>query len=673
MLAKRSEMEAALNWPENERALWFGRILETSANEIYIFRADDLRFIEVNEGARRNLGFTREEMLAFTVLDVKPNLTQDEFNALTEPLRSGEKDLLVFESQHRRKSGSLYPVEVRLQLFKSEQFAIFVAIITDATERVAAESRLKNLFEAFPDAILIMDEQGCVQCNEAALRMFRVDSRVALSELWREMLAAAPAVPGVGIDRAIHQLRQAMGMAEFSGEVLLRRADGEVFPVWVILSPYVENDRGFSQLILRDITEQRRTECALRESEERFALAMAGADDGLWDWNLKTDAVYFSPRWKNMLGYEENELANHVNTWSDSVHPDDLDRALTKIDDYWSGRIGEYAIEFRMKHKAGHYVDILSRGIIVRDESGAPSRFVGTHVDISERKRSEELLQQRYRELATANQTIKSTQAQLLQAEKMASIGELAAGIAHEINNPVGFVSSNIKTLKEYSENLLGLIELYTRFEASPADRLLLKDIQAFKKQIDLDFIKDDVHALGAESEEGIARVVRIIKDLKTFSHMDQGDCQLSDLHVGLDSTLNIAHNGIKYKAEVVKDYGELPLVRCNASQINQVFMNLIVNAAHAIEKQGRITIHTEKRDADWVCVEISDTGCGVPEAIKRRIFEPFFTTKEVGKGTGLGLAISYRIIESHGGRIEVDSVEGQGSTFRVWLPLTRE
>lgn len=584
MVEINTAISEVLDRSDGERAFWFDQLLGTASNEIYLFRADNLHFIEINEGARRSLGYSREELLQRSWLDIACGVSSTQFHELAGPLRRAEKDQIIFEAKHRRKEGGIYPVEVRLQLCRSDQTNAFIAIAVDVTERQSAESKFRHLFESFPDAILILEDQLCIECNKAGLNMFQVASIEEFAPRWPTVFADNTGLSSGTGQRAVSQLRQVLAATEFRGEVALRRANGEIFPAWAFLSPIMEGGRHLHQLILRDLTEQRRTERALRESEERFSLAMAGANDGLWDWDLKTDSVYFSPRWKNMLGYEEHELVNHLTTWSGILHPDDLERALREVDAYMKGRTDEYMIEFRMKHKAGHYVDILARGIIVRDAAAVPHRFVGTHVDISERKKAEQLLQQRLNELAKANMTIKDTQTQLLQAEKMASIGELAAGIAHEINNPVGFVSSNISTLKENAENLLGLIELYTQLESHPADYALLKDIRAFKKQIDLDFIKQDIHVLGAESEEGIARVIRIVKDLKSFSHMDQGDAQLSDLHAGLDSTLNIAHNEIKYKADIIKEYSDIPLVLCNPSQISQVFMNLLVNAAHAIE-----------------------------------------------------------------------------------------
>jgi signal transduction histidine kinase len=252
----------------------------------------------------------------------------------------------------------------------------------------------------------------------------------------------------------------------------------------------------------------------------------------------------------------------------------------------------------------------------------------------------------------------------------MASIGQLAAGVAHEINNPIGFVSSNLGSLRGYVEpifDLLALLKDQPR-EALPAE---LRDaLVRLDKAVDLEFVQEDLPQLLNESEDGLLRVKKIVQDLKDFSRVDHADWQDADLNAGLDSTLNVVMNEVKYKAEVRKDYGVLPPVRCIAAQLNQVFMNLIVNAAHAIAERGTITLVTRAVDDDWVCVEISDTGSGMSEEVKRRIFEPFFTTKPVGQGTGLGLSLSFSIVQKHGGRIEVDSEIGVGTRFKVWIPV---
>lgn len=267
------------------------------------------------------------------------------------------------------------------------------------------------------------------------------------------------------------------------------------------------------------------------------------------------------------------------------------------------------------------------------------------------------------RDLAAANEAlerkVEERTLELVQSEKMASVDQLAAGVAHEINNPISFVNSNLGTLEHYVNDLVRLAGLAGKTPEGAA----------LQSEIDFDFLKSDVPDLLHESHDGLARVCRIVASLKDFSRVDENEWQEADLLAGLESTLNIAMHEIKYKAEIVRALQPLPLVRCAPAQINQVFLNLLVNAAQAIETHGTITLKSGS-DAGGVWVEIVDTGCGMDENTRRRMFEPFFTTKPVGVGTGLGMSLTYDIIvQKHQGRIDVDSTPGQGTRIRLWLP----
>ena len=299
----------------------------------------------------------------------------------------------------------------------------------------------------------------------------------------------------------------------------------------------------------------------------------------------------------------------------------------------------------------------------VIDDSG----FAGSITvfrDITTRKSIEQKQQALINKLQDAH-------TQLLQSEQMASIGQLAAGVAHEINNPVGYINSNMGSLRQYVSDIFTLVDGYKKLEMLvPEGNSVRQELQTLEKKLDIEFLKEDIQSLLTESDEGIHRVKQIVDDLKDFSRLDSTERHWADLESGLDSTLNIVHNEIKYKAEVIKEYAGIPQIECIGSQLNQVFMNLMVNGAHAIEKHGAITLRTGTEGDDWVWVEIADTGKGIePEALSR-IFDPFYTTKPVGKGTGLGLSLSYSIIERHGGNIEVKSEVGKGTCFRVRLPI---
>ncbi len=280
-----------------------------------------------------------------------------------------------------------------------------------------------------------------------------------------------------------------------------------------------------------------------------------------------------------------------------------------------------------------------------------------------ERRRAEDELQKAYKEL-------KATQMQMLQREKMASIGQLAAGVAHEINNPLGFITSNLNTLHSYLEKINKFLELQTYTLKDLADAIATDNITAERKKLKLDYVLEDSQDLIEESLEGTERVKKIVQNLKTFSRVDEAEIQCSDINQCLESTINIAWNEIKYKATLNREFSEIPDINCNPQQLNQVFLNLLINASHAIEDKGEITVKSWSDDTA-VHVSITDTGKGIPPENLSNIFEPFFTTKEVGKGTGLGLSISYDIVKKHQGEILVESEIGQGTTFTVKLPIS--
>lgn len=274
-------------------------------------------------------------------------------------------------------------------------------------------------------------------------------------------------------------------------------------------------------------------------------------------------------------------------------------------------------------------------------------------------------------DLSKVHEQLKQTQAAILQQDKMASIGLLAAGVAHEINNPMGFIGSNLCTLGKYVDRLSSFIELQSK-TLELQDPALLEVVTAERKKGKIDRIIEDAQDLLGESLEGAERVRVIVQNLKNFSRVESDQSLVeTDLNECLQSTVKIAWNEIKYKALVIEEYGDIPKIPCHPQQLNQVFLNLLVNAAHAIESSGEIRIRTAADD-NSVWVHISDTGSGIDPEHLKKIFEPFFTTKPVGKGTGLGLSIAYDIVKKHGGKIEVESELGKGTCFHIRLPMSR-
>ena len=307
---------------------------------------------------------------------------------------------------------------------------------------------------------------------------------------------------------------------------------------------------------------------------------------------------------------------------------------------------------------------------------GQPLAVV-SFVDVSQVHAAKQQLEQANGRLEDAMVQLNAQRDAIIQSEKMASIGQLAAGVAHEINNPIGYVTSNLGTLGEYVAFMRTLIGIYGRLVEMPADdpgrASLLTELAETLKTEDLDFILSDLDSVLKESAEGTARVASIVQNLKSFARDDSMQLRAYDLNEGVESMVRMVWNELKYSCTVEKELQQLPPVMCHAGRVNQVVMNILVNAAHAIGPQGGvITIRTRATESEAI-VSISDTGCGMSPETRSRIFEPFFTTKDVGKGTGLGLSISHGIIADHGGHIDVESEVGKGSTFHIVLPLAPE
>ena len=400
------------------------------------------------------------------------------------------------------------------------------------------------------------------------------------------------------------------------------------------------------------------------------------------------------------LGYCEKELIGQdVNILADDTEKTLKRMILDKLKEF--DTIINY--ETHLCTKKGDAVPVLLSGAVLKDkdylthESSEESQgrdrkiqdIVCVAKDISGKKKAEEELKKANEELIAneralknimqdmreTHEKLKKTQAQLIQSEKLASLGELSAGIAHEINNPLGFIDNNIVILEEYIDSYKEILQAVDVLKQAVSDKNFEKasdmigQINTLGEKVNIEFINSDIKDLMCQSKNGTERIKKIVQDLKTFTRKDEGLMEINDLEKIMDGVINIVWNEIKYTAELKKNYGGLPPVRCNAQKIGQVFVNLLVNATQAIKEKGEILIRTYPADP-YVCIEISDTGCGINREEIARIFDPFFTTKKVGEGTGLGLSISYDLVKQHKGNIEVESEVGKGTTFTVKLPM---
>jgi len=432
---------------------------------------------------------------------------------------------------------------------------------------------------------------------------------------------------------------------------------------------------------------------ALRESEDRFKELADNLQALIWVTNAKNFPIFCNRFWFKTFGIKHSNVDKQQ--WMNSIHPDDRDKVVQTYQKA-AAELTKFEIQYRLRTPDNPIVWILETAVPRIRKNGEFAGLMGCGMNITPQKQAEaelvkmnqeleERVNERTQALTAANKTLeieknqqtllnlqlKETQAHLVQSEKMASIGQLAAGVAHEINNPLGYIYSNLNSLKQYIQDLIQISEQAERLAGQlPADHPEIQAFEQLKQAVDLNFLKDDAADLVNESLEGATRAKKIVQDLRDFSRIDKQVREMFDLEAGMDATLNIVNNELKYKAEVIREYGGIKPFECVGAQLNQVFMNLLVNAAQAIEEFGKITVRTGYKDADWLWVEVEDTGQGMSEETRARIFDPFFTTKPIGKGTGLGLSLSYKIIKDHQGSIDIHSAIGQGTKFRIYLPV---
>ncbi len=432
-------------------------------------------------------------------------------------------------------------------------------------------------------------------------------------------------------------------------------------------------------LSLLDITLRKQAEQAIRLSEEKIRAFLNAVPVPMYLRNMGSVFEYCNDKFIAFFGTSHDSVLGQP---TNSVFTSDLAEKLSHLDDELFQKNGHQVFEIELVRADGAKRTVVFYRTLYYDARGQVSGLIGAMLDITERQHAEQALkerddrlQQMFSELQQTHNTLKRTHEQMIQSEKMAAVGMLAAGIAHEINNPLGFIASNLVVLEKYVENLTICCQTYERLctalDANDEARInaARSEVDNIQERLELDDMISDLGPVVQETREGFERIRKIVLDLKSFSRADTGHMESIDINVLTESVLRIVWNEIKYKTELVKEYGQIPLIIANPRQMEQVVLNVLVNAVQAIVDHGMITIRTFLREGS-VVIEIEDTGRGISAEVLPRIFDPFFITQEPGEGTGMGLSISYDIVKRHHGSIDIESTVGKGAKVMISLPV---
>ncbi|RUS99319.1 hypothetical protein DSM106972_077610 [Dulcicalothrix desertica PCC 7102] len=559
---------------------------------------------------------------------------------------------------------NLLPNSLTKQWQAYDEWVIQTKKIFDTIEVLRqSEERFRVIFEAAAVGISHTGIDGRIlRTNPKFCQIVGYEASELLSMRFQDITHPGDLLLELSLQQKLLKLEQ----TSYHIEKRYIRRDGTL--VWIKLSVSVICDSNGKPIelikVIEDISDRKNAELALRRSEERYRSLVAATSQivCISDENGNLTHMFAG------AGYRVKDIEGLQRVgWVERIHPEDL----PQVQQAWQFahcNKSFYEVEHRLMDADGNYRYMQTRAVPVLSEDGNVREWISAITDISTRKQAEaELLERAIQKLA-------DTQAQLIQNEKMSSLRQLVAGVAHEINNPVSFIYGNISHIHEYTQDLLKLVLLYKQHYPKPSS-CINKVLQA----IDLDFIQEDLPKILSSMIKGADRIRQIVLSLRNFSRLDEASLKAVDIHEGIDSTLLILQSRLSSSSnapniEIVKQYGAIGKIECYAGQLNQVFMNILNNAIDAIynlgsHRPGKIVINTNINEQSQVVINIIDNGCGMNEETRRRIYDPFFTTKPVGSGNGLGMAVSYKIIEKHGGKLECSSTVGEGTKFTILLP----
>jgi PAS domain S-box-containing protein len=637
---------------------------------------------EANDEFLRMVGYAREEVVSGKVR--WRDMTPAEYAAADEKAikeLATTRIMKAFEKEYIRKDGTRVPVLLGGAMLEGSTDNV-ICYVLDMTAQKRAEDLLhlqaeiaSNMSEGVYTVRL--NDGMITYTNPAFEEMFGYDPG--------EMLGKHVSIVNAPVEKTPKDTaREIMDLIEkngyWRGDIKNVKKDGSSFWCYASVSVFNHSEHGNVLVSTHtDITERRQAEEALHIAEERNRSLVSILTSVVWI--TDADGQFIEPQ-TAFAEFTGQSWQDHKGWgWANMIHPDDRDRVKKS----WASAVKNKSIyhsDGRMMRANGKYCHFEAVAMPILDAQGKVREWGGTLKDVTKRKQAEERDANSYNELKQAHNKLKDMQSQIIQSEKLASIGQLAAGVAHEMNTPVGFVASNFETLQSYMTKFMDMLGRYEDLNATiltgtKEDRLqMVEDLAQVRSSLKIDFVLKDIQELFDESTEGLDRVTSIVQNLRDFSRVDQAEERVAyDLNDGIKASLIVGRNAIKYDADVVTEFGDIPPVMCNSGQVNQVLLNIMVNGAQAIkgqehERKGKITVKTYATATDVVC-EISDNGPGIPEDKLSKIFDPFFTTKPAGKGTGLGLSVSHDIIISkHKGQLSVDSTVGSGTTFTIKLPI---